>query len=128
MADFGDRSGISIELAAPAALPPLSKEAELALFRALQEALSNVRRHAQARTVDIGISVGAGGVRLEVRDDGRGPADANLERLERQGHMGLAGMRERISALGGRVRFDGRARGGGVARSIRAGRTPRRRR
>lgn len=107
VADFGSRGGVSIELAAPAALPPLSKEAELALFRALQEALSNVRRHAQARTVDIGISVGAGGVRLEVRDDGRGPADANLEHLERQGHMGLAGMRERINALGGRVRFDG---------------------
>jgi signal transduction histidine kinase len=107
-AEFGSRSGITIELTAPAVLPPLSKEAELALFRALQEALSNVRRHADARTVDVGISVGPAGVRLEVRDDGRGPPEVSLEHLERQGHMGLAGMRERISALGGRVRFGGR--------------------
>jgi signal transduction histidine kinase len=107
VAEFGSRSGITIELAAPGALPPLSKEAELALFRALQEALSNVRRHADARTVSVGISVGTAGVRLEVRDDGRGPPEVSLEHLERQGHMGLAGMRERISALGGRVRFGG---------------------
>jgi len=108
VAEFGSRSGIRVELVAPAALPPLSKESELALFRALQEALSNVLRHAEARTVDVGISIGSGGVRLEVRDDGRGPPGTSLEHLERQGHMGLAGMRERISALGGRVRFGGR--------------------
>jgi len=112
VADFGSRSGIRVELAAPAALPALSKEAELALFRALQEALSNVLRHADAHTVDVGISVGTGGVRLEVRDDGRGPPGTSLEHLERQGHMGLAGMRERISALGGRVRFGGRSGAG----------------
>jgi len=112
VADFGSRSGIRVELAAPAALPALSKEAELALFRALQEALSNVLRHADAHTVDVGISVGTGGVRLEVRDDGRGPPGTSLEHLGRQGHMGLAGMRERISALGGRVRFGGRSGAG----------------
>jgi signal transduction histidine kinase len=106
--DFGSRSGIRTELMAPAGLPSLSKEAELALFRALQEALSNVRRHSEARHVNVGISVSPEGVRLEVRDDGRGPPAASLEHLERQGHMGLAGMRERISALGGRVRFGGR--------------------
>ena len=106
--DFGSRSGIRVDLAAPPTLPPLSKEAELALFRALQEALSNVRRHAEASTVHVVISVSPDGVRLEVRDDGRGPPEGSLEHLELQGHMGLAGMRERISALGGRVRFGGR--------------------
>ena len=113
VADFGARSAIHVALAAPAALPSLSKEAELALFRALQEALSNVRRHSGARTVDIGISLDRGGVRLQVRDDGCGPPDVSPERLERGGHMGLAGMRERISALGGRVRFEG-AEGAGA--------------
>ncbi len=117
VADFGARSAIRVALAAPAVLPPLSKEAELALFRALQEALSNVRRHADAQTVDIAISVGRGGVRLRVRDDGRGPPEASLERLEREGHMGLAGMRERISALGGSVRFEG-ARGAGASLEV----------
>jgi signal transduction histidine kinase len=104
VADFSERSGIQTGLAAPAALPPLSREAELALFRALQEALSNVLRHAQAGAVDIGISVSDAGVLLQVSDDGRGlPPDVAPERLELEGHMGLAGMRERITALGGSV-------------------------
>jgi signal transduction histidine kinase len=65
--------------------------------------------------VDIGISVGRDGVLLEVRDDGRGPpADATADRLERDGHMGLAGMRERIGALGGTVRFEGRPGAGAL--------------
>ena len=107
VAEFSERSGMRVDLDAPPSLPPLSEEAELALFRALQEALSNVLRHAQARSVDVGISVNREGVLLEVRDDGRGPAGVHPEELERAGHMGLAGMRERIGALGGTVRFGG---------------------
>ena len=108
VAECHERSGIRIELDAPPALPPLSKEAELALFRALQEALSNVLRHADASAVDVGISVSRDGVLLEVRDDGRGVSgEATPARLEQGGHMGLAGMRERIGALGGTVRFRG---------------------
>lgn len=115
VADCHERSGIRIELDAPATLPPLSKEAELALFRALQEALSNVFRHAEASTVDVGISVARDGVLLEVRDDGKGPpAGITPERLEQEGHMGLAGMRERIGALGGTVRFQGRPGAGAL--------------
>jgi signal transduction histidine kinase len=106
VADFSERSGIRTGLAAPSSLPPLSREAELALFRALQEALSNVLRHANARTVDVGISISADGVLLRVSDDGEGPpAGITAERLELEGHMGLAGMRERITALGGTVRL-----------------------
>jgi signal transduction histidine kinase len=115
VADFSERSGIRTGLAVPATLPPLSREAELALFRALQEALSNVLRHAQARTVDIGISIDASGVLLQVSDDGKGlPAGVSPETLELQGHMGLAGMRERITALGGTVRLQARAGAGAL--------------
>jgi signal transduction histidine kinase len=104
--EFGERTGIQTGLAVPSSLPPLSREAELALFRALQEALSNVLRHAEARTVDIEISINAAGVLLQVSDDGRGlPVGMTTEKLETDGHMGLAGMRERITALGGSVRI-----------------------
>jgi signal transduction histidine kinase len=115
VADFSERSGIRTDLAVPAVLPPLSGEAELALFRALQEALSNVVRHANARSVDIGISLNPDGVLLRVRDDGRGlPSGMSPERLELAGHMGLAGMRERISALGGTVRLRGQGGAGAL--------------
>jgi signal transduction histidine kinase len=107
VADFGARSDIRVAFTAPGILPPLSKEAELALFRALQEALSNVRRHAGARNVDVTLAVDRARVKLDVADDGRGPPEAGLDRLEREGHMGLAGMRERINALGGSVRLSG---------------------
>ena len=109
VADFGERSGIRTGLDLPARLPPLSREAELALFRALQEALSNVLRHANAGSVEIGISVRRDGILLRVSDDGRGfPSGASAESLELHGHMGLAGMRERITALGGSVHLRSR--------------------
>ncbi len=115
VAEFSERTGMRVGLATPATLPPLSEQAELALFRALQEALSNVLRHANARSVDVGISVNRAGVLLEVRDDGRGvSADATPEQLEHAGHMGLAGMRERIGALGGTVRFQGESGAGAL--------------
>jgi signal transduction histidine kinase len=68
--------------------------------------------------VEIGISVSTTGILLEVRDDGRGvPVEGAPSRLELDGHMGLAGMRERISALGGTVRFQG-APGAGASLEV----------
>ena len=115
VADFSQRSGIRTGLAVPSSLPSLSREAELALFRALQEALSNVLRHANARTVDIGISIDETGVLLRVSDDGKGlPSGVPPETLELEGHMGLSGMRERITALGGTVRLRARTGAGAL--------------
>jgi len=107
VADFGERSAIRITLDAPQGLPPLSKDAELAVFRALQEALSNVVRHANAKQVSVQIAVRGRALILVVADDGTGPHTTDTALLEREGHMGLTGMRERIAALGGSVRFDG---------------------
>ncbi|HEU4955730.1 MAG TPA: GAF domain-containing sensor histidine kinase, partial [Gemmatimonadales bacterium] len=112
-AEFAERSGVDATFSAPASLPGLSSEAELALFRALQEALANVARHAEATTVEIGLSASDSRVLLQVRDDGRGFPAEPLEAYERRGHMGLAGMRERIGALGGSVRTQ-QAQGGGA--------------
>ncbi|HZI73882.1 MAG TPA: GAF domain-containing sensor histidine kinase, partial [Gemmatimonadales bacterium] len=100
-AEFAERSGIATTLDEPSTIPTLSAEAELALFRCLQEALTNVLRHAQATSVEVAIENRREGIVLRVTDNGRGlPAD-----LERNGHMGLAGMRERIASVGGTVRI-----------------------
>ncbi len=108
VSEFQDRSQVRTEFLAPPAVPVLTKEAELALFRALQEALSNVSRHAEAQRVEVQIDVTNDALVLDVRDDGRGPATSDPAQLERDGHMGLTGMRERITAVGGSVRFEGK--------------------
>jgi len=102
--EFAQRSGLAVQLEAPASAAALSKDAELALFRALQEALANVARHAEARTVTVRIREASGALELTVQDDGRGlPTGVTPQAIERPGHMGIAGMRERIGALGGTV-------------------------
>jgi signal transduction histidine kinase len=107
---FAAHSDATTSLDAPVegSLPPLSADAELALFRALQEGLANVARHAQARRVDVSIAASDGVVTLLVADDGVGfPVDT-----ANSGAMGLTGMRERVAALGGTVNIDSTAENG----------------
>jgi signal transduction histidine kinase len=112
--EFAQRSGLTVDLEAPVTLGSLSKDAELALFRALQEALANVARHAEASAVRIRIREAGGSLELTVQDDGRGlPNGITPASIERPGHMGIAGMRERIGALGGTVTVEARP-GAGV--------------
>jgi signal transduction histidine kinase len=121
------RGDLTVRLEAPATLPALSEAAELALFRALQEALANVARHAGARHVDVRVEVTADAVTLQVTDDGRGlPRGVGLREFERAGHLGLAGMRERIQSVGGTVRV-GEAPQGGVRLSVRVPAQPKER-
>jgi signal transduction histidine kinase len=104
VAEFGERHGVSASFEGPDALPVLSDEAEVALFRAVQEALSNVSRHAEGAKVHVTLETPAGRVRLRIADEGPGFAgEAVLNRAAASGHLGIAGMRERIGALGGRV-------------------------
>jgi signal transduction histidine kinase len=101
--DFSQRTDLAVTLDAPVSALPLSDEAEVALFRALQEALSNVARHARATRIDVSIVVDDRMVQLRVRDNGRGLTTALDENGSESGHAGLAGMRERVGALGGKV-------------------------
>lgn len=115
-ADFASQSDLDVKVASPPALPSLPDEVELALFRALQEALSNVGRHAEASTVTVTLeNTATGAIRMTVRDDGRAATSARA--LEGHGRMGLAGMRERIAALGGTLSVQGTP-GGGVLLSV----------
>ncbi|MGH7553791.1 MAG: GAF domain-containing sensor histidine kinase, partial [Longimicrobiales bacterium] len=101
--DFREQHGTVVRFDAPDSLPALSEEAELALFRALQEALANVARHARAHSVAVSLSASNGSLRLDVHDDGRGVAPDTLVQAAEAGRTGLAGMRERIGALGGEL-------------------------
>ncbi|MBU6366864.1 MAG: ATP-binding protein, partial [Gemmatimonadetes bacterium] len=90
--------------------PALGDEADLALFRALQEALANVARHAGASAAEVTVTVesgaSGGAVQLVVADNGRGFGVDEEGRVdEGAGRMGLTGMRERIHAAGGAVRL-----------------------
>jgi signal transduction histidine kinase len=108
-----ERTGLTVRLALPDALPPLSHEAELALYRTVQEALANVVRHADAGTADVTLVVSDAHIAVTVSDDGRGlPAGWSPETLRRDGHVGLAGMQERLAGLGGAVTVSARPVGG----------------
>lgn len=98
-AGAGGRGGLEVTVeGSPGARLPHA--AETALYRIAQEALSNVVRHACARRAEIRLEAHDGAVRLTVRDDGGG---FDLERARRPGtaNLGLAGIEERVRALGG---------------------------
>ena len=104
VADFRERHALPITFDEPGALPVLSDESEVALFRAVQEALSNVARHAAGASVRVTLATPRGRVRLVIEDAGPGFAgEAVLRRAAARGHLGIVGMRERITALGGRL-------------------------
>jgi PAS domain S-box-containing protein len=101
---FAERSGIKVNLSLPPQLDRLHRDLEIALFRAMQEALTNVHRHSGGSSVDISLSLDAKQVRLEVKDDGRGIPQEHLTRLiegAAEAGVGIAGMRERVRELGG---------------------------
>jgi signal transduction histidine kinase len=84
----------------------LPAEREIAIYRVAQEALSNVARHSQARTVQVSVVFASTGFVLRVQDDGQGFAvpDQTTD-LASAGHYGLLGMRERAELAGGRLRL-----------------------
>lgn len=105
---FAQRSGIAVNLDLPAELGRMHKDVEIALFRAVQEALTNVHRHSGGSVVDIKLNVDAEQVQLEIKDNGRGIPENKLNRLlegAAEAGVGLAGMRERIRELGGSLQI-----------------------
>jgi signal transduction histidine kinase len=82
----------------------LSKEAATTAFRILQEALTNVARHAHAGSVEVVMSSAGGRLVMMVSDDGRG---INEEQQQNTRSLGLMGMQERALALGGTLPLEG---------------------
>jgi signal transduction histidine kinase len=91
-----ESAGIVTEFKVTGEPRPLENKVALALYRAAQEGLTNVRRHARASRVDVLLDFQPGEVRLEVKDNGVGA-------VETSGGFGLLGIRERMQLLGGRL-------------------------
>jgi two-component system, chemotaxis family, CheB/CheR fusion protein len=105
---FSERSGIKVntESSNSRRLPP---SVELPLFRILQASLSNVHRHSDSSSVDVRFSIDEREARLEVKDYGKGIDPGLLRKFNQSGGgagIGLAGMRERLRELGGRLEVE----------------------
>lgn len=101
---------LALEFECAAELGSVSDDVSLAALRIVQESLTNVVRHAQARRVAVRVGCAKGGLVLEIVDDGRGLAGADA--ATRGSGLGLAGMRERAALLGGRVEMESAVGGG----------------
>jgi signal transduction histidine kinase len=111
---FSQRSGIQTTLDMPEDFGRLSSPLELALFRVLQESLTNVHRHSNSRRAEVSVNLTKDQVVLRVRDYGKGIPPDVLGRFHRnRAHVGvgLTGMRERIHELGGRLEMDSDSKG-----------------
>ena len=100
--DFARRSGWAVTTNLALDDIPLDEELRVAVFRVLEEALTNVARHANAGRVEVTICKRRRRLFMEVRDDGRGITPAQFDA---PGSVGIAAMRERAAGLGGRFRM-----------------------
>jgi PAS domain S-box-containing protein len=114
---FSERSKIPVELAVSASLGRLSRELETAVFRVIQECLTNIHRHSGSPTASVSIDCDAETVIVEVCDQGKG---MHVEKLSGAGGtvtlgVGIQGMRERVRQLGGRFEIRPASKGTIVA-------------
>jgi len=112
VADFRAHSGLPVTLTIEGDEARCSQAVGLALYRAAQEGLTNVRKHADARSVGLQLHFGPLATELIITDDGRGlPAEAE-DRTRDGGGFGLTGLRERATVLGGTLELHAPQRGG----------------
>jgi signal transduction histidine kinase len=99
---FAERSGISVKVKIKRGFGPLSQDMEIALFRVVQESLTNVHRHSKSRVAKITLEQVRGKVRVTIEDRGVGmPPASSATGWNPPMGVGIAGMRERVKQLGG---------------------------
>jgi signal transduction histidine kinase len=106
---FSERAKIQVDLKVAGEVGRLPQPIELALFRVIQESLSNIRRHSGANKAQIRLARADGSVTLEVRDNGKGiPPEllSNSRNRKQVVGVGILGMRERLAQLGGTFEID----------------------
>ena len=108
-AGFTERTNIRVETEMPAELPRLSPDAEVTLFRVIQESLTNVHRYSESAKAVVRIETGADVLRLEIQDFGKGLKLSKINPVNpvpaRLG-VGIQGMTERMRQLGGRLEIN----------------------
>lgn len=120
---FARQASIRVELDAPRDVEPaLAPQSEIQVIRVIQEALANVRKHAQARTATVRVTQEQSGTVVEIRDDGRG-FDVGRT-VAADGGFGLQTMRERMALVGGSFSVESSI-GGGTRIVARIPRDPR---
>lgn len=112
--DFANQTGVRVEMDFPGELTRLSRDAEIALFRVVQECLANILRHSGSPLAKVRLALDQKWLTLEVGDEGRGMPPSVLESLRTgkgQLGVGLSGMRERMRQLRGRLEVSSSASG-----------------
>ncbi len=105
---FAKRSRIHVDLEIPPDLGRMPNDSEIAMFRVVQECLTNIHRHSGSVTASIRVEKDRERLRLEVQDRGKGIAAEQLRSLSRSGKIGVgfSGMRERLRQLGGTIEIE----------------------
>ena len=103
------RFGLPVELELSETGLQLDANRSVALYRVLQESLTNIVRHAGATRVIVSLTAWQDGIRLSVKDDGVGVSEAHLAQARRENRLGIYGMRERLELLGGSFTLQGEA-------------------
>jgi PAS domain S-box-containing protein len=107
--DFAKRSGVACRIDVSEDVQGVSKAVATAVYRAVQESLTNIARHSGAKNAWVVLGATDGVVHVEIEDDGRGIASEDLAKSR---SLGLKGMRERIAFLGGSLDIGRAPRGG----------------
>ena len=107
--EFSRRSGVKCEFKTPRIKLDLSPDKSTAFFRILQEALTNIARHAHAKQVKITLRKDKRAVSMTISDNGRG---ITQEQINAPASLGLLGMRERAESVGGSFSVEGTPRNG----------------
>lgn len=108
------RFGLPVELELSETGVKLDANRSVALYRVVQESLTNIVRHAGATRVSISLLDWQDGILLSVKDNGIGVSEAHLAQARRENRLGIYGMRERVELLGGSFTLQGEA-GKGLA-------------
>jgi PAS domain S-box-containing protein len=100
---FAERSKIKVDLDISPDFPRLSEDMEIAIFRIIQECLTNIHRHSGSATAAIRVHQEGDRVAIRVKDDGKGISEEKQREMASAGRggVGLGGMRERLRQLGG---------------------------